>query len=173
MTLQENYNNSVFELQSFLRELHFAGYPIDLIIPDGIYDEPTRKAVSQFQSYEGLNVTGIVDRATWDSLYGAYLSALFERSRPSPLYPFPEQEGYVLSMGEVSDIVLIVQIMLNSLSAHYDDVYAPPTGVYDSATRAAIENFQSHNNIPTTGLIDKTTWNRLAEVYNKYNNIVT
>ncbi len=173
MNGQEYFNNSVYELQTWLRELHFAGYPIDLIIPDGIYDEATRAALSQFQRNEGIEETGIVDRATWDALYEAYLSALFKRSRPSPLYPFPEGEGYVLSPGEVSDIVLIVQIMLGSLSAHYDDVYASPTGIYDEETRGAIENFQRRSGIAATGLIDKQTWNHLAEMYNKYNNIET
>lgn len=173
MTNQEHFNNSVYEIQTWLRELHFSGYPIPLIIPDGIYDEATQSAVRDFQKYEGIEATGIVDKVTWDALYGAYLSALFKRSRPQPLYPFPEEEGYVISPAEVSDIVLIVQIMLGSLSAHYDNIYAPPSGIYDEATRRAIENFQLQNNLPTTGLIDKQTWNRLATTYNNYNNIVT
>ena len=38
MTDSEHYKDSITEIQTRLRELHYAGYPIDLIIPDGIYD---------------------------------------------------------------------------------------------------------------------------------------
>ena len=173
MTDSEHYKDSITEIQTRLRELHYAGYPIDLIIPDGIYDSATRTAVMQFQRFFNLPVTGTVDRATWDELYGAYRASVFARSRANPLYPFPEQVGYVLTPGEVSDIVMIIQIMLGSLSAHYDDIKVAPTGEYDEQTRRAVESFQRHSGLPVTGHIDKATWNRLADMYNKYNNIDT
>ncbi|MBQ4137476.1 MAG: peptidoglycan-binding protein [Clostridia bacterium] len=171
--MNTSLNNSVTELQQWLRTLHFAGYGVDLIIPDGIYGEDTRRAVSQFQQIIGLPVTGIVDRATWDALYEANLIARLEASRPNAIYPFPERGGYVLSPGEVSDIVMIVQLMLDTLSAHYDKIDVEPTGTYDAATRRAVEIFQEKNGLRVTGEIDKTTWNRLAEVYNRFNNIDT
>lgn len=173
MTQPEHFSDSIREVQERLRSLHFGGYPIDLIIPDGIYDEPTRTAVSQFQRFIGLPITGIVDRATWDALYGAHRAAEFERSRPNPLYPFPESAGYVLTPGEVSDIVMIIQLMLDTLGAHYDGIEVTPTGEYDDQTRRAVENFQRINALPVTGHIDKATWNRLADVYNRFNNIDT
>lgn len=173
MPEKENYNEAVYELQGWLRELHFAGYPISLIIPDGIYDEATRSAVVEFQRYANLDPTGVVNKDTWDALYAEYLKALFKKSRPGPLYPFPEGEGYVLSAGEVSDIVYIVQIMLDTLAAYYDNVFAPITGEYDSETQAAIKNFQRISGITETGFIDKETWNALADAYNKYNNTDT
>lgn len=173
MTQADYFNDSIREVQERLRALHFGGYPIDLIVPDGIYDEKTRTAVSQFQRFIGLPITGIVNRATWDALYGAYRASEFERSRPKPLYPFPESGGYVLTPGEVSDIVMIIQLMLDTLSAHYDGIEVTPTGEYDEQTRRAVEVFQRTNNLPVTGTIDKVTWNRLADVYNRFNNIDT
>ena len=171
--MDNSLKGSVTELQEWLRALHFAGYGVDLIIPDGIYGEDTRKAVSQFQRIVGLPVNGIVDKATWDALYDANLIARLEASRPNAIYPFPEKGGYVLSPGEVSDIVTIVQLMLDTLGAYYDGIEVEPTGTYDSATRRAVEIFQEKNRLAVTGEIDKATWNRLAEVYNRFNNTDT
>lgn len=171
--MNTSLNDSVTELQRWLRELHFAGYGVDLVIPDGIYGETTRKAVSQFQRIADLPVTGIVNRATWDALYESNLIARLEASRPNAIYPFPEKGGYVLSPGEVSDIVMIVQLMLDTLGAYYDGIEVEPTGTYDAATRRAVGIFQEKNGLMVTGEIDKSTWNRLAEVYNRFNNTDT
>ena len=46
------------------------------LVPDGIYGEETRGAVSEFQRKNGLPVTGAVDLATWDTLILLYRSAL-------------------------------------------------------------------------------------------------
>jgi peptidoglycan hydrolase-like protein with peptidoglycan-binding domain len=163
----------IYEVQTYLRELYKAGYALPMITPDGIYGEDTRRAVSQFQEIIGLPVTGIVDKATWDALYEANIVARLEASRPNAIYPFPEKGGYVLSPGEVSDIVMIVQLMLDTLGAHYYGIEVEPTGTYDAATRRAVEIFQEKNGLKVTGEIDKSTWNRLAEVYNRFNNTDT
>ena len=173
MTQTGNISQSVTELQEWLRALHFSGYPINLIIPDGVYNSQTKEAVSQFQRFIGLPVTGIVDRSTWDALYGAYKTSEFERSRPNALYPFPESVGYILTPGEVSDIVMIIQIMIDTLSGYYDGISVEVNGRYDEQTRLAVEEFQKANELAVTGHIDKATWNRLADVYNRFNNIDT
>lgn len=167
------YNDAVYEIQVWLRELFSAGYPIDEVVPDGIFDAKTRKAVGDYQKFAGLPMSGVVDRETWDSMFDAYTKSLFKRSRPYPLYPFPETDGYTLSPGEVSDIVLIVQILLNTLSAHHDGITVTPNGVYDTQTRRAVEEFQRTAGIDVTGLVDKATWNHLTEVYYRHNRIDT
>ncbi len=169
----EEYNDAIFEIQLWLRELYFAGYPIEEIIPDGIFDAKTRKAVIDFQKYAGLPASGVVDRETWDAMYEAYNKARFDLSRPSPIYPFPENDGYVTSPGEASDIVIIVQLLLNSLSAHYDGIVVPVSGVYDIQTQRAAQEFQRKSALAPTGLVDKATWNHLTEVYHRLNRIDT
>lgn len=37
---------------------------------DGIYDARTNNAVAEYQKANGLATTGVVDRATWESLLG-------------------------------------------------------------------------------------------------------
>lgn len=164
-----NYSEQVREVQGWLRELHYAGYPIELIIPDGIYDSRTRTAVLQFQRIVGLDATGVVNTETWDALYEQYRVAVFERSRPMPLYAFPEELGYTVRIGEVSDIVMITQIILLSLAAYYDDIAASLTGEYDAATSASVKVFQGRAGLDATGELDKETWNALADMYASVN----
>lgn len=46
------------------------------LVPDGIYGEETRGAVSEFQRRNALEVNGEVDLATWNILVLTYRSAL-------------------------------------------------------------------------------------------------
>ncbi|BAZ68111.1 peptidoglycan binding domain-containing protein [Fischerella sp. NIES-4106] len=65
----------VSELQSALKLLGFYTGAVD-----GIYNEATAKAVSQFQQAAGLNANGIVDAVTWQKLFPGEAIA----SSPSP-----------------------------------------------------------------------------------------
>jgi peptidoglycan hydrolase-like protein with peptidoglycan-binding domain len=61
--LYDNRRN-VLELQHLLRANHLLEGGI-LINPDGIFDATTTAAVRQFQQQNGMEITGIVDYATW------------------------------------------------------------------------------------------------------------
>ncbi len=65
----------VSELQAALKLLGFYTGAVD-----GIYNEATAKAVSQFQKAAGLNANGIVDTITWQKLFPGEAIA----SSPSP-----------------------------------------------------------------------------------------
>lgn len=167
------YNDAVYELQLWLRELHFSGHPIEELIPDGIFDAKTRKAVADFQRYANLPVSGVADRQTWDAVYSHVTSARFNASRPNPIYPFPETDGYVLTPNEVSDTIKVVQIMLTTLAGHYGMGTLEVSGVYDEPTRAFVSEFQKRSGIAPNGLVDKETWNALTGVYRRLNRIDT
>lgn len=164
-----NEKNNVTELQRYLRELHHdTSGEIPLVNPDGIYGAETRAAVEAFQGLHGLPVTGETDNATWNAVYREYADAVVRRSPPRPISPFPNETGYVISEGEYSDIVAIVQFMLRLLANAYDDIEGlPPEGVYNEATIKDINAFQRAYRLPVTGTVDKTTWNALAEAYNR------
>ena len=61
----------VRELQSYLRTIQRYRSGSTLVPLDGLYGSRTAAAVREFQQEEGLPVTGVVDRATWDALYAA------------------------------------------------------------------------------------------------------
>ncbi len=89
------------------------------------------------------------------------------RSVRKGIVPYPNNTGYSLFEGEVSELVFITQLMLNSLSIIYDIPHVPVSGRYDRATMAAVEIFQRLNNLPVTGTVDPLTWDILADEYNK------
>ncbi|MEE1014061.1 MAG: peptidoglycan-binding domain-containing protein [Clostridia bacterium] len=61
---QYDHRQNVLELQTMLRANHLLEGGI-LINPDGIFDHNTTEAVKLFQRQNGMEITGIVDYATW------------------------------------------------------------------------------------------------------------
>ena len=160
--------NNVYELQRYLRELHYSDARIPLVNPDGIYGDETRAAVTEFQRLYGLPANGMTDTATWNLIYGEYVKAERMRKPPSMISPFPSEDGYVIKDGEVSDLVSIVQFMLKLLGDIYDGIEGKePEGVYSASTAEDIREFQRLHGLPVTGDVDKATWNALAEAYNR------
>lgn len=162
----------IFEVQTYLRYLGKNGYQLPLIIPDGIYGENTRSAVGVFQSLVGLPVTGSVDYVTWQALLAAYEEARGINARSVPIYPFDEVlEEELIGEGDAMPLVYIIQIILRTIGVAYENLENQTlTGVYDSETVRNVRDFQRVNGLPVTGQVNKETWNRLADAYNKYLN---
>ena len=164
--------NPIFEIQQYLRELAKDGYQIPMIIPDGIYGPETVNAVTVFQSLVGLPADGVVDYATWQALRAAYEQVMLDRALSAPIYPFEEvlRDG-LITEGNTLPLIYIIQIMLRTIGVAYQNLDMQAiTGVYDGQTMENIRTFQRVNGIPITGDVDKQTWNRLAQAYNKYLN---
>jgi peptidoglycan hydrolase-like protein with peptidoglycan-binding domain len=69
-------------------------------------------------------------------------------------------------MGPEYPRILLLEIMLNSISAMHPEIKPVEAGgMFDSDTRAAVIAFQSLYGLPVTGVVDEETWNRLSEVY--------
>ena len=136
------------------------------VAADGIYDNRTRSAVSHFQKLYGLDNTGVADFLTWESIDDEYryYAEIFGKSRG--LSPFPDASNFSVGQGERSDLVLIIQIMLNELRSFYDTYgYIPQNGRFTTATEVAVREFQRIGGLLETGRVDRRTWNRLAEEY--------
>ena len=61
---------AIREIQVYLREIADSDI---FIAPSGIYDDNTRRAIIDFQSEKGLEITGEVDKATFDLLFSEHL----------------------------------------------------------------------------------------------------
>lgn len=155
------------QLQTMLRGIQIAHGDKATVPVDGIYGTATRTAVEEIQRESGLPVTGTADYATYNQIYALALEADFAASEPLPLYAFPK--GRTLRAGEVSDLVILVQVILNALTVGYDD-HTPfaMNGQYTEEMATAIRRFQMRNGIPPSGDVDKATWNALVRNYNKY-----
>lgn len=129
----------------------------------GRYDDVTRGAVRQFQRRRGWPETGIVDRRTWEEMSRLYREWM---TVPEPIRPFGERERRIRAR-ERSDLVMILQMMLNELRIRYDGYgHIPLSGIYDDATQNAVRTFQRVNLLPMDGETDVHTWNRMAQQYN-------
>lgn len=154
-------------LQYYLDTIAYANPQLDMVQVTGIFDEPTVRAVEQFQEYYGLPVTGVADNALWNILNREYRLAVesfpegYEGDR-AKIYP-----GYVLSEGMRSDSVRDLQTYLSFIGSVYPEIpEIPVTGYFGTQTRDAVYTFQRLFGLPQSGLVGVNTWNTIAEEYN-------
>ena len=132
----------------------------------GQYDDATRATVRQFQRMRGYPATGVVDRRTWEEMSRLYRER-GEDSVIEGIRPFVGREGRIYPR-ERSDLVMILQLMLNELRIRYDGFGPIPlSGIYDEMTEEAVRGFQRINLLPEDGVTDVRTWNRMAQQYNR------
>ena len=121
-----------------------------------------------FQRFAGLPETGVVDRETWDSIYGAYKGTVdylesVRQVEPVLTEPFP---GVTLRRGDTGPSVLVFKTYLNFISRYFFDIMSlAENGIFDTRTQNAVRQFQQIFALPVTGQVDRITWDRIAEVY--------
>ena len=114
------------EVRRLERRLQALGYLDD--VPDEYFDEYTDSVVRAFQDAAGLDVTGVIDKATVDALFAS---------------DAPVAERFVahdVHSGDTGDAVLAVQKSL----AQYGMLGEEPDGVFGSATEDALERFYEY-----------------------------
>ena len=155
-------------VQYFLTLLgRFVSFIPDISI-DGIYGRATANAVSSFQRYKGLPVTGEIDEGTWENLYSAYKGVVDYLDKENQLLDVPTQPypGVVLKRGDVGPSVRVFKEYLAYIGKVFFE--AQPVAVnniFDLRTQNAVREFQRIFELPQTGQVDETTWNTIADVY--------
>lgn len=135
------------------------------VIPDGIYGPETIQAVAVFQRKHMLPVTGITDLATWETIVAVYDKKLIQQDAASPIHVVWDP-GIVLHRGECHPNLYLVQGMLSAVSDAFHSVSRPSlSGVLDEITADSLASFQMLNGLPTTGNLDRQTWEYLALQY--------
>ena len=146
-------SDQVRELQSRLKQLKWYEPRIS-----GEYDETTRESVAGFQGKRGVEVTGVVDQTTWDTLLGMSRQPtddeMHNRIVPGPTILGPADSG---------DRVRELQARLKQIGWYSGEV----TPTYGSATGKAVAGFQTKRGIPSTGEVDQRTWDRLVGMSRK------
>lgn len=166
-----SYNEADYirTIQRYLRELSHYDGDIPLVPVDGVYDNITRDAVTAFQRKYDLPPTGIVNRDTWVKLFDVYNETMRLNNPPKTLNLFPREPlNYEIAPGDEYFLVSIIQFILQEISSELDyteDVMI--TGVFDESTERAVSRFQRTNMLEETGRVDKETWNRLADFFNR------
>ena len=159
---------AVYQIQLWLRAIALSGFPIPLIVPDGIYDEKTKEAVRVFQGLSGVAATGGVDYVTWLALRDDYRKAVASGTLSNPIFPFEYSlEGNSIGPGDAFSLVNIVQAMIEELTSVYELLQSQKnSGIYDEQTEGNVKVLQQVWQLPQTGRVDKSTWNMLANAYN-------
>lgn len=134
----------------------------------GIFDEPTRLGVIEFQKIVGLPATGIVDTETWDKLYEAIrgvFTALPTEEVYLPYFRYPSIE-FVKGMGLERPGVSFIQQMLSYISLTIPSIPpVPENGIFGEETEKAVIAFQNLFGLEPTGTVNEATWNELSRVY--------
>lgn len=142
--------------------------PIPPVLRNGIFDQPTKRSVMEFQRLDGLNVDGIVGAETWQHLYATYHNLGGGKSPLGTVEEVPSENypGTVLSVGSRGADVRLMQQYLNQIGRAYPAI---PTvtedGEFGYATRAAVIAFQQLFDLSPDGLIGRDTWNRIVSTY--------
>ena len=172
--MNENERNSFFQavtdVQKLIYTISQVNSLIPRVIPDGIYGPETTEAVTAFQHIYGLPETGKVDAATYRALYDEYVLAKEQLGEPKMISPFSGRfKNGMLSKGDKCDTVCIIQAMFEVIRFEYNCLpELKITGIFNSDTENAVKLFQKINFLEPTGNVDRKTWDRLADSYNKY-----
>ena len=113
MYTDEQKRRHIYDLQVCLRRIQQENDHPQPLVPDGIFGAETAEAVRAHQRQNGLPVSGQVDRATWDSIFGAYEQLTALDALPAAVRFFPA-EGGVLSPGDRGAAVFVLQLLLGS-----------------------------------------------------------
>jgi len=122
----------------------------------GSFDAVTGQAVSAFQEYAALPVTGEAGTITWDALYEVLLAIENTVFGDAALFPFTRQQ--------TADSPAVLQQQLRRLSDAYPSVPAPGrSGRLDVQTRRSIAAWQRYAGLPITGTPDPATLRSIAD----------
>jgi peptidoglycan hydrolase-like protein with peptidoglycan-binding domain len=162
--------NDVRSLQVYLNRIS-RNYPAIPKIPaaDGIFDAATEQAVRTFQQVFGLEVSGVVEEATWYRITNIYTSVKriaeldSEGVRLEEVTPAFNED---LKIGMQSDEVRMLQYYLAVIGAYYEAVQPViVTGYFGELTENSVKSFQRVFGLPQTGEVDRATRNDLYRAY--------
>jgi peptidoglycan hydrolase-like protein with peptidoglycan-binding domain len=139
---------------------------------DGSYGGKTAAAVKQFQGAKGLEVTGVVNEATWKALTTEPLNAttpqpqnitpssteVSETKTPETTVETPSS-FVTLTKGAMGEKVKTIQSQLEKLG--FDP--GPQDGIFGNRTLKAVKNFQLAKGLNAEGVVDQTTWSAIAD----------
>lgn len=134
----------------------------------GWFGDKTLNSVSSFQQAFGLNVDGIIGKATWRKLIDIYKS--IEPYILTSSGKFIKYPGYLIKYGASGEDVTLIQTWLDGLSKVYS--FIPEVsidGIFGPKTLDAVIMFQTWAGLIADGVVGPLTWDRL---YEEYRNIV-
>lgn len=156
---------AISELQGYLRNLSRTDPDIERVVPDGIFGEETERSVRSFQRKYGLPEDGIVSYEVWTRIREENDRAVFLFSEPRQVARLSDAD-LPLSIGMRSNVVYHLKTMLLFLSQRHDNFSSVTVSdVFDAETESSVRQWQRVIREPDNGIVDKVTWNALADYY--------
>ncbi len=156
--------NYVLLLQKLLNYVSIFYPSVQSVNEDSIYGLMTENSVKEFQKTFGVNQSGIVTPSLWQTIYKVYIDIITSVTPSLPNQGFP---GRNLSRGSMGDAVRLMQTYLNVITQRYPEIpIISEDGMYGNDTEQSVASFQKAVGLPSTGIIDVSTWERISELYN-------
>ena len=153
-------------LQYYLKYVGIYNQALTPIEVTGTFDSATEQALRSFQTFYGLEPTGILNLNTINKLNQVYLGILEDlpyEITAERVVPFG---GRNLGIGSTGDDVRQLQTYLSFLSDYYPTIpKVSVTGYYGTETQNAVIAFQNNFGITPRGIVGAVTWNAIEEVY--------
>lgn len=150
----------IIEVQRYLHAIALMNEKIPVVIPNGVYGNETRIAVTAFQREYSLKETGTVDAITWNKIVEVYKGLFHSLPEPYPAFP---SEKFVCEKGSYGQLVYIIQALLYGMGQSYDNFpKINVCGHFNDETVSIVTSFQKFCGLPQNGKVDCATWNMLV-----------
>lgn len=158
--------DEVIAPQYYLSFISAYNSAIPRVAVDGVFGSATRQAVEAFQREYGLDVTGIIDKTTWDRLTEVYLGIIGENPPQYLAQEYVPYPGRTLKEGDSGEAVRLIQERLLYLSGAYPNIPAiDVSGYFGPETEEAVLGFQREFGLPQKGIVGPVSWNEIERVY--------
>ena len=132
--------SAILEVQRFLFVIGQENDVSHLSV-DGFYTEETQRAVRDFQALHSLEVTGNVDRETFDMIYSEYCDTVSAKSSyasasPASIYP--------MKIGDSGNEVSELNLLIRRLSRFYKELPITEGNFYSKSTEKAVRLLQRY-----------------------------
>ena len=159
---------AIKRVQTYLKEVSkIEGF----VVPSEIYDEVTRKSVIYFQAENDLEVTGEVNKATFDLLYKLYKEQIYHREiRKTNHFNliFP------IKKGDFSTEINYLNYIMSELLDYYRSSHSLRRSNFfsDESVRAVVMLRKIYM-LPYAEYIDEALYVRMIDDYNGINNLIS
>ncbi len=135
---------------------------------DGVFGTGTENSVKTFQRIFNLSADGVIGKATWYKISYIYVAVkkLAELTSEGESIEDGGYPGSPVRLGDRGLNVSIVQFYINQ-AAQYISTMSPVEidGVFGQVTRRQVINFQQFFNLSPDGVVGRTTWHKMQNVY--------
>lgn len=159
---------AIKRVQAYLKEVSKIE---EFVVPSGVYDEVTRESVIYFQAENNLEVTGEVNKTTFDLLYKLYREQIYHREiRKTNHFNliFP------IKKGDFSAEVNYLNYIMSELLDYYRSSHSlRRSNFFSDESIRAVVMLRKIYMLPNAEYIDEALYVRMIDDYNRINNLIS